>query len=232
MFKNKTKSEIQKKILSNQMKSDNLDVNNVDDVNTYFLSEKLDVDFEGSDPEPMSPIASSSSAIAQVNKPTGDNQVKSVKQNSATNNDKGTTKKVFSEAPFDLAKEFARLSSSYSKADCKEALGLIASMHGLRVVPIGIALKPSESKSETDRKQRKKPGNNQPSLAKACKEDSKMLNLTRERQNTVFNLKQAEKDSDNQKSLITELRKIDASIKERKAELKENIPKLASQKAT
>jgi hypothetical protein len=149
-----------------------------------------------------------------------------------TNN---ASKKTFSDAPFDLAKEFSRISSGYSKSESKEAISIIASLYGLRVVPMGIALKTSEpAKAGPLKKERKvqKDSSTGLSVTQACNSDPQFVALVQERQDLVFSIKQAEVNSEEQKTLLTSLRELELKLKTRKTELKEEISSKKVSRAT
>lgn len=142
-------------------------------------------------------------------------------------------KRNFSGAQFDLAKKFSEVSSDYSRSECKEAISIIASMYGLRLIPMGIALKvPEPAKAEPAKRTKAKETPPKPSVSAASRSDPQLVALQQERQSIVFDLKKSPADSEIQVSLISSLRELEERIKSRKAELKEEISSQAVRKAT
>jgi len=157
-------------------------------------------------------------------------------QNQLVKGEKRTQpKKAFSGAPFELAGKISEISATYSKSEFKEALTMLASLNGLRVVPIGIALKtPEPVKTVPAIKQKvgQRISPSGPSLGQACRSNPQYVDLENERQKVIFNLKQEVGGIEAQEPLKASLQDLSQKIKTLKAELREKISSNAVEKAT
>jgi hypothetical protein len=157
-------------------------------------------------------------------------------QNQLVQGKKGVqNKRTFSNAPHELAGKLSEVSSGYTKSQLKDALTMVASLHGLRLVPVGIALKtPEPAKAAPAIKQRKDQRNSPslPSLNQACKSNPQYVALEEERLKVIYNLKNKVGGDEAQGPLKVQLQDLSHKVKTLRDGLREEISSKAVQKST
>jgi hypothetical protein len=132
------------------------------------------------------------------------------------------------ESPYALAGEITSLLKGKPRASQKEALRLVASTMGLRVIPIGIPLArtsgPPPSRGGVPMRSSKRASDRKPSKKE---KDEVLLSLVAQRQVIVDDLKTAKSESDRTLK-IANLRNAEAAIKARKAEIRPTAPIVAA----
>jgi hypothetical protein len=145
------------------------------------------------------------------------------------------SKKAFSKAPHELASKWSEEASNYSKSHIKEAMIMVASLHGLRLVPVGIALKtpePARAVTEVKQKARPRTSPSEPSLNQLLKSNPQYVALEEERRKVISDLKDEVGGTEAQGSLKVSLQDLSQRVKTLKAQIKEEASSRTVQKAT